>query len=205
MPFRPTRAVRISRIRRNVFVYYKMASVKASESATVPIEGALDRGFTRVGRSRIAGKGVFAKRRIPRGSRIIEYLGERISLASLLSELAVPTATNVYLFRLRHDTVIDGARNGNDARFINHSCDPNCEVFIFNDRVYIYAMRDILRGEELTFDYQLGPAIRSPKRAVDLELYACHCGSPNCRGTMIARPPRVKKNAAKKRRTARSV
>jgi len=202
MPFRPTRAARISRIRRNVFVYCKMAIVKASKSAAVPIEGALDRGFTRVGRSRIAGNGVFAKRRIPGGSRIIEYLGERIPLAALLSETVAGAAANVYLFRLRHDTVIDGARNGNDARFINHSCEPNCEVFIFNDRVYIYAMRDILRGEELTFDYQLGPAIRAPKRAVDLSAYACHCGSPNCRGSMIARPPRAKKNAAKKRKPA---
>jgi SET domain-containing protein len=81
-----------------------------------------DRDFIRVGRSRIEGKGVFAKRKIPRGSRIIEYIGTRVPVAKLFA--AVPgdgKPAAVYAFRLNDTTVIDGARGGNDSRFINHS------------------------------------------------------------------------------------
>jgi SET domain-containing protein len=146
-----------------------------------------DRDFIRVGRSRIEGKGVFAKRKIPRGSRIIEYIGTRVPVAKLFA--AVPgdgKPAAVYAFRLNDTTVIDGARGGNDSRFINHSCDPNCETYCFDDHLYVYAMRDITRGEELTFDYRLGTenGRRSKKR--DLVDHACRCGSPNCRGTMVA-------------------
>jgi len=158
-----------------------------AKPAIKPLEGALDRDFIRVGRSRIAGKGVFAKRRIPQGSRIVEYKGKRLSIGTLLAELAAGKPSNVYGFRISPDTVIDGARNGNDARFINHSCDPNCEVYIFSNRVYIYAMRDILRHEELTFDYQLGPAASVPGTKPDVSALVCLCGSKNCRGTMVSK------------------
>jgi uncharacterized protein len=152
-----------------------------------PLEGALDRDFIRVGQSRIAGKGVFAKRRIPQGSRIVEYKGKRVTIGALLTALAAGKPSNVYAFRIAADTVIDGSRNGNDARFINHSCDPNCEVFIFGGRVYIYSMRDILRHEELTFDYQLGPAASVPGTKPDLSGLVCLCGAKNCRGTMVSK------------------
>lgn len=151
-----------------------------------------NRDLLRVGRSRIQGKGVFAKRKIPRGTRIVEYLGERISTGQLLIDMANGERTHTYVFAVSPMTVIDGARGGSDARFINHSCEPNCEAYVFDDRVYIYAMRDITRGEELTFDYQLGPAIaRKGRRSKsELEAYRCNCGSPKCRGTMIARKRR---------------
>jgi SET domain-containing protein len=143
------------------------------------------RDFIRVGRSRIQGKGVFAKRRIPKGTRITEYVGARIPMVNLLVEIAAGKPAHVYAFRLNESTVIDGARGGNDARFINHSCDSNCEAYVFDERMYIYAMRDIVRGEELTFDYQLGSAIGTRPRKADREAYACRCGSPKCRGTML--------------------
>jgi uncharacterized protein len=145
-----------------------------------------NRDFVRVGRSKIEGQGVFAKRKIPRGTRVIEYLGERIPFEKLLTELIECKTSHVYAFRLNDTTVIDGARNGNEARFINHSCEPNCEAYVFDDKMYIYAMRDIIRGEELTFDYQLGPAFPGKRRKVNPDDYACKCGSPNCRGTMLA-------------------
>lgn len=147
-----------------------------------------NRDFIRVGRSRIQGKGVFAKRKIPRGTRIVEYLGERVPISTLLVEMDAGKRTHTYIFALSHTMTIDGSVGGSDARFINHSCEPNCEAYVFDDRVYIYAMRDITRGEELTFDYQLGPAIRrSGRRSKEvLDAYACQCGSPKCRGTMIA-------------------
>lgn len=153
-----------------------------------------NRDFVRVGRSLIEGNGVFAKRKIPKGTRIIEYTGERVPLAQLLAEIAEGKPASVYTFRLTESTVIDGARNGNEARLINHSCEPNCEAYLFDARMYIYAMREIVRGEELSFDYQLTPAIKGTKKKANTEAYACRCGSPNCRGTMLS----PKKNSQRK-------
>ena len=116
-----------------------------------------DRDFIRVGRSRIEGTGVFAKRRIHRGARIIEYCGERVAADRLLAPADDPNQARVYSFRLNDSVVIDGARGGNSSRFINHSCAPNCEAYAFDDRLYIYAIIDIVRGAELTFDYKLAP------------------------------------------------
>ncbi|MCY7339038.1 MAG: SET domain-containing protein-lysine N-methyltransferase, partial [Sphingomonas bacterium] len=116
-----------------------------------------DRDFIRVGRSRIEGTGVFAKRRIHRGARIIEYSGERVAADQLVAPADGAESARVYTFRLNETVVIDGARGGNASRFINHSCAPNCEAYAFDDRLYIYALVDIARGEELTFDYKLAP------------------------------------------------
>ena len=92
---------------------------------------------------------------------------------------------------------IDGRRGGNDARFINHSCDPNCEIVITRGRVYIHALRDIPEGEELSYDYWY---ITDESYTLDdlRRIYPCRCGSSKCRGT-LARPPR----RAKKRVGAR--
>ena len=136
-----------------------------------------NRDFIRVGKSRIAGTGVFARRKIPRGTRIIEYTGEPVSLNEVYS--------GTYAFALNDTTVIDGARGGNEARFFNHSCDPNCEAYIFDGHAYLYAMRDIVRDEELTFDYHMGPADRTTRLRYDTARYPCRCGAANCRGTLI--------------------
>ena len=142
-----------------------------------------DRDFIRVGRSRIEGTGVFAKRRIHRGARIIEYTGERVPADRLLAPAGGTGAARVYTFRLNETIVIDGARGGNASRFINHSCAPNCEAYAFDDRMYIYAQVDIARGEELTFDYKLAPPPGRRAKAAPDE-HACACGATNCRGTM---------------------
>ncbi|HVK39913.1 MAG TPA: SET domain-containing protein-lysine N-methyltransferase [Candidatus Kapabacteria bacterium] len=144
----------------------------------------MSRDFTRVGRSRIEGTGVFAKRRIPRGTRIFEYLGQRRTLSSVLLDDG-SYGDHTYLFRLNEQILIDGSVGGNDARFVNHGCEPNCEAYIFDDRLYFYAMRDIRRGEELTIDYHLTLTLGRARGKVR-ELYACHCGAPSCRGTMLA-------------------
>ncbi len=144
-----------------------------------------NRDFIRVGRSRIEGTGVFAKRKIPRGTRIIEYTGEHIPVDQLY-RVVEQGRPRVYTFALDETTSIDGSRNGNDARFFNHSCDPNCEPYVFDGHVYIYAIRDIVRGEELTFDYKLGPANRAEPVRYDPADYLCRCGAPNCRGSLIA-------------------
>lgn len=142
-----------------------------------------DRDFTRVGHSRIEGMGVFAKRRIHRGARIIEYTGERVLADRLLAPAGGTEPSRVYTFRLNETTVIDGARGGNASRFINHSCEPNCEAYAFDDRMYIYAQVDIARGEELTFDYKLAPLPGRRAKSRPDE-HACSCGAKNCRGTM---------------------
>lgn len=157
------------------------------------IQKARDRGLIRIGRSGIEGRGVFAKRKIPKGTRIIEYRGKRRALAELLASRTEAGPAPVLVIRLDEETVIDPTIRGNDARFINHSCEPNCEVYVFDRRLYIYAMNDIRRGEELTFDYQLRSAAGTVGEEPVIGDYPCRCGSRNCRGTMLARPRRNKK------------
>jgi SET domain-containing protein len=147
----------------------------------------IKKDFVRVGRSRIEGKGVFAKRKIPKGTRIIEYQGKRRLVADFLGSGKAADHGRVFAIALNDKTVIDPTVRGNDARFINHSCEPNCEAYVFDRRLYIYAMRDIARGEELTFDYQLrGVSGTTSETAVAAD-YPCRCGSRNCRGTMLKR------------------
>lgn len=158
------------------------------------IEKAVDRDFVAVRRSRIQGTGVFAKRKIPKGTRIIEYLGERVPVVRFLVQSSGSEPASVYAFRVNDSFIIDGAVNGNESRFINHSCEPNCEAYVFDDRPYIYAIRDITRGEELTFDYQLHSTIRSRVSKRDKEQYRCLCGSENCRGSMIVAKPKARQS-----------
>lgn len=145
-----------------------------------------NRDFIRLGKSLIEGIGVFANRAIPRGTRIIEYIGEHVPINAIYHVIEEGRPTHVYGFALNDTTAIDGARNGNDARFFNHSCEPNCEPYNFGGHVYIYAMRDIVPGEELTFDYRLGP-VDSAQPVGDSEShYRCGCGAASCRGTLLA-------------------
>ncbi len=142
-----------------------------------------------VRRSRVHGRGAFALRRIRKGTRIIEYLGERVSHqeADRRYEDRDPRDSHTVLFIVDARTVIDAGVHGNAARFINHSCNPNCETVIEAKRVYIEAVRTIQPGEELSYDYQLGRAPDDPPDAD--EIYACRCGHPECRGSMLW-PPR---------------
>lgn len=143
--------------------------------------------------SKVHGNGVFATRKIPAGSRIIEYKGERINWKEALrrEQLKEADSTHTFLFSLDDGRVIDGGSRGNDARWINHACEPNCEAREEDGRVYIYALRDIRRGEELNYNYALILDLRHTPALK--KAYECRCGSPNCRKTMLA-PKRGKKN-----------
>jgi uncharacterized protein len=146
--------------------------------------------------SPIQGRGLFALRRIRRGTRIMEYLGERISPeeADARYDDDAVDRPHTFLFTVSKRVVIDGAVHGNDARYINHSCDPNCEAIIEDQRIFIDAIRTIQPGDEITFDYHL---VRpGPWEPVWTERYACRCGAASCRGTMLLKPGR--KRAAKK-------
>ena len=91
---------------------------------------------------------------------------------------------HTFIFGLDNGKVIDASLDGNDARWINHSCDPNCEAIEEEDGgVFIYAMRTIQPGEELNYDYRLSVDGKPSKK--ERKRYACHCGSENCRGTML--------------------
>jgi len=155
--------------------------------------------------SRVHGSGGFALRRIKKGTRIAEYLGERITHeeADRRYEDTDEGDNHTFLFVVDKNTVIDAGINGNDARFINHACDPNCESEIEDRRVFIDAIKDIEPGEELNYDYQIGREKGDPPN-VD-EIYACRCGSPKCRGTMLwpAKRPKKRARRAKKKRAKR--
>ena len=146
-----------------------------------------------VRQSKIHGSGVFAARAIPAGTRVIEYAGTRISAKE--ADRRHPTNPDdpfhTFFFALSSGRVIDGNEEGNDARWINHACDPNCESLEGKGgkRVHIIAKRDIRRGEELNYDY--GLVIDEKMTKTLKSQYQCRCGSANCRGTMLA----IKKKA----------
>ena len=165
------------------------------------------RPMFRVRRSKVHGLGVFATRRIRKGTRIVEYLGERVSHreADRRYEQKTTDDNHTFLFIVDRGIVIDAGVNGNDARFINHGCDPNCESVTEDRRVFVEAIRTIQPGEELKYDYSIGRAKDDPPD-VD-EVFACHCGAAKCRGTMLwpakrpqpRKPPRRKARQHKRR------
>jgi SET domain-containing protein len=165
------------------------ASKKASEkkASDLPFE---------IRKSAIQGRGAFATRRIRAGQRIVEYTGEHITSdeGDRRYEETGMGRHHTFLFTLDDEIVVDGKRGGNESRYINHSCDPNCEAIIEDDHIYIYAKKNIQPGTELTYDYQYER--RPDHTKEDEEFYACRCGTEKCRGTILAPPKRTR---AKKR------
>ncbi len=139
-----------------------------------------------VRRSGVHGKGVFALRTIEPGEVIIEYTGELITWKEALRRHPhdPKDPNHTFYFHIDDGRVIDAKVGGNASRWINHACDPNCESDETEGRVVIKALRRLQPGEELFYDYRLSiderytPALKKQ--------YACHCGSPRCRGTMLA-------------------
>lgn len=154
--------------------------------------------------SPVHGRGVFAVQPIKKGTRILEYLGDRVSheAADKRYEDHDESDNHTFLFIVDKKTVIDAGVGGNDARFINHQCSGNCESIIENRRVFIDAARDIEPGQELGYDYEIGREKDDPPN-VD-EIYACRCGSAQCRGTMLwpAKKPAPKRRKAKRQAKA---
>jgi len=161
--------------------------------------------LVKVRNSKVHGRGVFALKRIPKGTRLWEYVGERMSHKRVNEryEGADERDNHTFLFAVDRNVVIDATREGNDSRYINHGCDPNCESNIEDRRVFIDVIRTIKPGEELNYDYQIGRDKNDPAD-VDV-IYACRCGSPKCRGTMLwpaKRPePRGRGRQAASRKT----
>ena len=140
-----------------------------------------------VRQSSIHGRGVFAARGIRKGSRIIEYRGERIDEAECDRRYGEgdDTSTHTMLFWVGKDSYIDATRVGNAARWINHSCSPNAETVDEEGRIFIEAIRNIRPGEEITYDYNL--FLDEPHTPAEKKAHPCLCGSPRCRGTLLGK------------------
>ncbi len=136
--------------------------------------------------SGVHGRGMYAVAALTAGERLIEYRGERIDWDEALRrhphDPAQPDHT--FFFHLEDGRVIDAAVGGNNARWINHACEPNCEAREADGRVFIHALTDISPGEELFYDY--GLVIDERYTAKVKKRFECRCGSPRCRGTMLA-------------------
>jgi len=152
-------------------------------------------------RSTVHGNGVFAVQDLAEGETLIEYKGEVINWKEALRrhphDPAQPNHT--FYFHIDDGRVIDGNVKGNAARWINHSCEPNCEADEVDGRVYIKALRNIAAGEELNYDY--GLIIDEPYTPKLLSEFPCWCGSENCRGTLLT--PKDEDEEKKKKKKAR--
>jgi uncharacterized protein len=151
--------------------------------------------------SPIQGRGAFALHRIRSGQRIVEYVGERITQAEADRRYDDEKMGrhHTFLFAVEDDVIIDAAKTGNEARFINHSCEPNCQAVDEDGRIFIEAIRNIQPGVELVYDYRFE---RDPEDGEEREtLYPCNCGTAKCRGTLLAPPKRKRKRKQKTKGT----
>lgn len=145
----------------------------------------MENEFIEIRKSSIHNNGVFAKKKIPKGTRIIEYLGERItkeesekrSDKSFEESKKDNSKGAVYIFELNKKWDIDGDVEWNDAKWINHSCSPNCEAVFGKDDIWIVSLRDIESGEEINYDYGYD--------LEDFQNHPCKCGSPECIGFIV--------------------
>jgi uncharacterized protein len=149
--------------------------------------------------SPIHGRGLYAARDIKKGERVVEYLGERISKAesekrgNAMLEKAKKTGEGaVYIFILNKTHDIDGSGPENEARLMNHSCEPSCEAHVERGHIWYFAKRKILKGEELYINYGFD--------VENWEDHPCRCGSPKCVGYIVAKDqwPKLKRRVAKK-------
>jgi len=153
--------------------------------------------------SPIHGSGVFALRRIRKGTTVLEYLGERVTheQADARYENKDSKDNHTFLFTVDARTVIDGGVNGNESRFVNHGCDPNCQSVNRHKRIFIEAIRTIQPEEELAYDYEI---TRDEDDPPDIdEIFACRCGARGCRGSMLE-APQQKPGAKRAKRAKRN-
>ena len=157
--------------------------------------------YVKVRKSGIHNKGIFAKKDIPKGTKVIEYVGEKITKKEsdkradrVIEEhkRKEKKKGSVYIFELNNKYDLDGYPKYNTARWINHSCDPNCETENINNHIWIIAIKDIKKGEEISYDY--GYSLD------EFEEHPCRCGSKNCVGYIVDEKHRkkLKKILAKK-------
>jgi histone-lysine N-methyltransferase SETD1 len=125
--------------------------------------------------SSIHNLGCYTDEFIPSGSFIIEYTGECISAEEALKREADESRNGIYTFWISEECAVDGFEKGNHSKYFNHSCSPNCEYEIIENKILFFASRDIQEGEELTIDYAFD---------AEGEKVPCYCGKENCRGVI---------------------
>lgn len=135
--------------------------------------------YVQVKTSGIHNRGVFAKKDIPKNTPIIQYVGDKITYKEADRRTDARKDDHIYMFTLNSRYIIDGDVKYNPAKYINHSCEPNCYVDIIKNEIWIYASRDIKKGEELSYDY----GFQRP----DWQEQPCHCGAKHCFGFIVAR------------------
>jgi uncharacterized protein len=184
-------------------VLKKQAPVSNRRKARVPTPAAAPAAGRRVQkrRSGVHGQGVYAVQPLIEGETLMEYVGEVIDWPEALRRHPHNPAdpNHTFYFHIDEDHVIDGNVGGNSSRWINHSCDPNCEADEQDGRVFIKALRDIAAGDELFYDY--GLIIDAKYTPALLAEYPCWCGAASCRGTLLA--PKEDKKKSKKKKAAR--
>ena len=146
---------------------------------------------------------MFARGPIAKGTRVIEYTGEKITNAEADARCGDESIGrhHTFLFAVSSRTVVDASHGGSEARFINHSCDPNCETVIERGRIFVDAIKNIPAGAELSYDYWYS----TDDTYTDEELrrlYPCRCGTPKCRGTLASRQ-NVEKPKKRAKRSAK--
>ena len=155
--------------------------------------------------SPIHGNGVFATADIPAQTELVEYKGRLLTHAQADRLYDGSTDTgHTFLFTLNDRFVIDANAEGNVARWINHSCAPNCQALVEedekgrrrNDRVLIETLREVRAGEELTYDYGISLGERQTPRLK--KIWECRCGQPGCTGTMLKPKRKAPANPKKK-------
>lgn len=173
----------------------KKAAKKAGRPAAAPtLVKPPKSDLYEVRRSKIQGRGAFAVKAIRRGQIVDEYWGQRITHEEADRRYDDNEGRHhTFLFVLDDETVLDARYGGNDARFINHSCEPNCETEIENGHIYIKAITPIAPGTELTYDYRFD--WQDEYEPEDVRYYACRCGSRKCRGTILLVPVYLRKTA----------
>lgn len=164
-------------------------AVKKSPRQTLPRpSGAAPAGLRRIQtrRSGVHGKGVYAVVDLAEGETLIEYVGQIITWDEALRRHPHDPAdpNHTFYFHIDEQRVIDAKFGGNSSRWINHSCEPNCEAEVDDGRVFIRARRNIAAGEELFYDY--GLVIDEPYTPKLKAQYPCWCGAKRCRGTLLA-------------------
>ena len=155
----------------------------------------------KIKKSKIHGSGIIATENIPKNTKIIEYVGEKISKKEgdkrsterIKKYLNKKNEGSVYIFELNKRYDIDGLFEYNSARYINHSCNPNCEVEIIKNQIWIISIKNIKKNSEFNYDYGY------PFDKDDFKDHVCKCGSNKCIGYIISRDdwPKFKKNIKK--------
>lgn len=157
----------------------------STSAASVRVRIPLTQPWFEIRRSAIQGRGAFAVRTIPKGTRVVEYTGERITHAQADKRYddEAMGRHHTFLFIATQRTVVDARLEGSEAKYINHSCDPNCEAVIDRGRIFIEAVKTIRAGQELSYDYSYGRD--GTETPADERRYACRCGTRKCRGSIL--------------------